>query len=92
MIQFGIVCVKLDLVVCQKSELNFVTFFICFLFSENFLGVPCSSDGECAYLSTTCNIGAGVCNVKPLAELEVNYVKCYLERISSSIEVCEMKS
>ena len=32
-----------------------------------------------------------MCNVKPLAELEVNYVKCYLERISSSVEVWEMK-
>ena len=57
--------------------------------SENFLGIPCSSDGECEYLSTTCNMGVGVCNVKPLAELEMDYVECYLERISSSVEVLE---
>ena len=58
-------------------------------FADLFQGVPCSSDGECAYLSTTCNMGAGVCNVKPLAEVEADYVHCYLDTISSSVEVRE---
>lgn len=51
--------------------------------------MACASDGECAYLGTTCNFVEGVCHVKSLAEVEVEYVKCYLETISSSVEVNE---
>ncbi len=55
--------------------------------SDNFNGVACASDGKCAYLGTTCNFVEGVCHVKLLAEVEVEYVKCYLETIPSSVEV-----
>lgn len=64
-------------------------FLFTFCFSDLFNGVPCASDGECAYLGTTCNFVEGVCHVKSLAEVEVEYVKCYLETISSSVEVTE---
>ena len=55
--------------------------------ADFFQGITCSSDAECDYLSTQCDISKGVCNVKPLAEVEAAFVHCYINTMSSEVEV-----
>ena len=58
--------------------------FLC-LFSEGFVGIACRSDKDCANWLGTCGSG-GFCNLPALSTLEDQYLHCYINQMSSTLE------
>ena len=57
---------------------------------DTFEGVMCSTQEECKFLNTTCDVTKGRCRMQTTQQARDNYFECFYEKMPPMVEVNSM--